>query len=332
MKKTTIVDIAKRMKISASTVSRALSDHSEVSQKTKEKVKKIAREMNYQPNIVAQSLKRGHSKIIGVLVPQVRHMFFAEIMAGISDVADEAGYNVLICQSNENYEKEVKNVETLIQQQIAGLLVSVSETTTNFDHFNLLKNNKIPLVFFDRVCEEVEASQVGVNDYESAFEAVEYLIQRGYKRIAHLAGFSQLPIARERMRGYRDALAKYHYSDDLVVENGLNEEDGAHSFLSLYNNVTEKPDAIFAVTDPVAIGAYQEIKKMGLKIPDDIALMGFSNNPIASLIEPPMSTVDQPAYEIGKEAVKLLLEHIAHKNKKIARKILPTKLIIREST
>ena len=334
MVKTTITDIAKKLKISTSTVSRALSDHPEVSQKTKEKVKKFAREMNYKPNIIAQSLQRGHSKIIGVLVPQLRHVFFAEIMAGISDVMDETGYNVLICQSNEKYENEVKNVDTLIQQRIAGLLVSISEETKNYDHFNQVVDSKIPLVLFDRTCTKINASSVTTDDYRGAFNIVDHLIKKGYKRIAHLAGFSNLQIAERRFLGYKGALEANDltFNENLVVENGLNEEDGAKSFLKLYNNLEEKPDAIFAVNDPVALGAFQEIKKMGLSIPNDIAIAGFSNNPITALIEPGITTIDQPAYEIGKVAAELLIDKIINKNDIITHKILPTKLIIRQST
>lgn len=334
MSKATIVDIAKKLGISPSTVSRAMRNHPDVSKKTKDKVKQFANEVNYQPNIIAQSLKSGHSNIIGVLVPQVRHYFFAEIMAGISDVIDQTNYNIIICQSKENYESEVRNVETLIQQRIAGLLISVSEETKNFDHFNLLKTNKIPLVFFDRACKEVEASRVIINDYQSAFDAVDYLAKAGYKKIAHLAGFSNLFIANERLRGYKDALQKNNLeiNDNRIIENGLNEEDGAKSFLELYNRSDEKPDAIFAVTDPVAIGAYQEIKKMGLKIPRDIAIMGFSNNPVSSLIEPALTTIDQHPYKIGAEAAKILLEEIQNTESTISDKIIETELIIRETT
>ncbi len=334
MSKPTIIDIAKNLNISNSTVSRALSNHPDVSQKTKDKVRTMAKDINYYPNIIAQSLKRGHSNIIGVLVPQVRHYFFAEIMAGISDILDDAGYNVIICQSNEKYEKEVKNVNTLIQQRVAGMLVSISEETTDFDHFRMLATNKIPLVFFDRTSHEVEASTVSIDDFKAAFDAVEHLIKKGYKKIAHLAGFTNLEIARDRTSGYKAALTKHNIeiNENLIIENGLNEEDGAKSFLELYHNSQEKPDAIFAVTDPVAIGAFQEIKKMGLKIPQDIALVGFSNNPISSLIEPALTTINQPAYEIGQEAAKILLNQINNKDSKPEHKYLPTELIIRQTT
>lgn len=334
MSKITITDIANKLNISTSTVSRALSNHPEVSEKTRAKVKKIAQEMNYRPNIIAQSLQRGQSKIVGVLVPQVRHVFFAEIMAGISDVMDVAGYNVIICQSNESFENEVKNVETLIQQRIAGLLVSISEATKTYEHFNQVIDNRIPLVFFDRICKQIPASSVATNDYQSAFDLVHFLIKKGYRRIAHLAGHRNLQMAENRFLGYKAALQVngIPFQEELVIENGLNEEDGAKSFLELYERLEEKPDAIFAVTDPVAFGAFQEIKKMGLRIPEDIALAGFSNNPIGAMIEPSLTTVSQSAYEIGKTAAELLLDNINNSSDEIVQKILPTEIIRRQST
>ncbi len=334
MGKTTITDIAKKLNISTSTVSRALSDHPEVSQKTKATVKKTARKMHYHPNTIAQSLQRGHSNIIGVLVPQVRHVFFAEIMAGISDVMEKAGYSVLICQSNEKYDNEVRNVETLLQQRIAGLLVSISEQTKDYDHFNQVIASNIPLVFFDRTCKKIKASSVTTDDYQPAYSIVSHLIEKGYRRIAHLAGVTNLQLARQRLSGYKKALQDngIQFDPDLVIENGLNEEDGRHSFLKLYNQLAIKPDAIFGVTDPVIFGAYQEIKKMGLKIPDDIALAGFSNNPTGALLDPPLTTVNQPAYDIGKVAAELLLDRIVKDKTEIINKILPTELIIRKTT
>ncbi|MBN2280685.1 MAG: LacI family DNA-binding transcriptional regulator [Candidatus Marinimicrobia bacterium] len=334
MSKITITDIANKLNLSTSTVSRALSDHPEVSVRTREIVRKTARELKYRPNIIAQSLQRGQSNIIGVLVPQVRHVFFAEIMAGISDVMEKARYNILICQSNENYENEVRNVETLIQQRIAGLMVSISERTKHFDHFLQVLDNKIPLVFFDRICSVIPASSVSTNDYQAAFDLVQFLVEKGYRRIAHLAGFSNLQIAQQRFLGYKAALEynKVPFDPELVVENGLNEEDGKVGFLTLYKRCKVKPDAIFAVTDPVAFGAFQEIKKTGLKIPDDIALAGFSNNPTGAMIEPSLTTVNQSAYDIGKVAAELLLDSIKNNKQTIIHKIIPTELIKRQST
>ena len=335
MKHTTIKDIAKKLNISASTVSRALSDHPDISDETKEKVQSLAREMDYHLNTIAKSLQQKQSLIIGVVVPQVKHYFFASIMAGITDVAYQAGYTVMICQSNEDYQREIININALISHRVAGLLISVSSSTKSCDHFKKLKQRGIPLVFFDRVCEGMDVSSVVVDDYEGAFHATEYLIEKGYRRIGMLAGPPFLSIAHSRFEGYRDALQK-HQSEmrpEWIVYGGLNEEDGADSLERLLLQADPRPDALFCVTDPVALGALLRLKEKKIRIPDEMAVMGFTDNPEASMIEPPLTTVRQPAYQIGKTAAELLLDQIRNlssRNRPV-QKILKTELIIRKS-
>jgi DNA-binding LacI/PurR family transcriptional regulator len=223
----------------------------------------------------------------------------------------------------------------LISQHIAGLLISVSKTTDKFDHFESLQRRKIPTVFFDRAWNNPKASVVVVDDYEGAFQAVEHLISRGYQKIAHLAGPENLSICKLRLKGYLNALKNHGMPvrDEYIVRGGMNEEDGRQEVERLLQlPLAERPDAIFAVNDPVAIGAFIKIKAEKLKIPDDIALVGFSDNPEASLIEPPLTTVRQPAYELGKEATKILIRHINDADLQPVNKILKTELIIREST
>ncbi len=335
MTQSTIKDIARELGISPSTVSRALSDHPDISINTKKKVREWAEKLSYQPNSMAQNLKKKSSNIIGVIVPQVKHFFFAAIMGGITDIAYDAGYTVMICQSNENMQREIINTNALISHRVAGLLISVSQYTTNYEHFIQVQQRGIPIVFFDRTCEEMKASRVVVNDYGGAFSAVQYLIKCGYKRIAHLAGPEHLAISKHRFDGYCDALKAGHITFDkrLVVFGGLNEEDGVTGYNSLLEQA-DAPEAIFCVTDPVAIGAFSRIREDGFKIPDDIALVGFSDNPTVSLIDPPLTTVRQPAYDIGKTAAALLLEQIHLKSKKFSSKTitLETELIIRKST
>jgi len=335
MSQTTIKDLAKKLNISPSTVSRALSDHPDINVKTKKKVRALAEKLNYHPNSMAQNLKRRSSNIIGVIVPQVKHYFFAAIMGGIADITHQAGYTVMICQSNESLEREIINTKALSSQRVAGLLISVSQTTNDVAHFELLQQRGIPLVFFDRTCDGINASKVVVNDYQGAFNAVEYLIKSGYRKIAHLAGPKHMAISKKRFSGYLDALKKYNvpYDEELVVFKGLNEEDGILGFSQLIEN-DRHPDAVFCVTDPVAVGAFMKIKERGLKIPEQVALVGFSDNPIASLIDPPMTTVRQPAYDIGKSAASLLIEQIEHRYDAVSPKniVLETELVIRKST
>jgi DNA-binding LacI/PurR family transcriptional regulator len=335
MKQITIVDIAQKLNLTPSTVSRALRGHPDVNEATRRRILALADELDYHPNVIAQSLKKRRTNLIGVIVPQFRHYFFSAVMAGVTDVTEKAGYTIMVCHSNEEMEREASNIRTLISQHVAGLLISVSKTTVRFDHFESLQRRKIPMVFFDRTWNNPKASKVIVDDYEGALQAVKHLISQGYKKIAHLAGPDNLSICELRLKGYLDALKDHGMPvrNDYIVRGGLNEEDGKQEIEQLLQlPLAERPDAIFAVTDPVAIGAFIKIKAQKLKIPGDIALVGFSDNPEASLIEPPLTTVRQPAYELGKEATKILMHHINDADMQPVNKILKTELIIREST
>jgi DNA-binding LacI/PurR family transcriptional regulator len=334
MKQITIVDIAQKLNLTPSTVSRALRGHPDVNEATRRRILALADELDYHPNVIAQSLKKRRTNLIGVIVPQFRHYFFSAVMAGVTDVTEKAGYTIMVCHSNEEMEREASNIRTLISQHVAGLLISVSKTTVRFDHFESLQRRKIPMVFFDRTWNNPKASRVIV-DYEGALQAVKHLISQGYKKIAHLAGPDNLSICELRLKGYLDALKDHGMPvrNDYIVRGGLNEEDGKQEIEQLLQlPLAERPDAIFAVTDPVAIGAFIKIKAQKLKIPGDIALVGFSDNPEASLIEPSLTTVRQPAYELGKEATKILMHHINDADVQPVNKILKTELIIREST
>ncbi len=333
MKHTTIVDIAKRLEISPSTVSRALNDHPDIKKETREQVKRVAKELRYSPNPIAQSLKSSRTTTIGVIVPEIEHDFFSSAISGIEEVAYQSGYTIIVCQSNESFEREVVNTNVLMHHRVAGVIVSISQNTKSGDHFQDLLRRRIPLVFFDRVCEDVVASKVVIDDYRSAFEAVTYLIGKGYKKIAHFAGPKELDICKKRLSGYVEALkqAQFPVLNDLVRYGGLHEQDGYNSldYLLKQNKV---PDAIFSVNDPVAIGAFQRIKEAGLRIPLDIALIGFSNNKITSLIDPQLTTVDQPSFEMGKKAAELLITAIEDEESEPTTVVLDAKLIIRGST
>ena len=336
MARSTIIDIAQKLNLSPSTISRALHDSPEISKTTKDKVIKTAEELNYFPNDLARSLIHKRTNTIGVIVPEITHNFFSTAISGIEGVAYNAGYVIMLCESNESYDREVINTKALISNQVAGLIVSISQNTNKYSHFEYLKRVGIPLVFFDRVCENINSSKVVVDDHAAAFKAVEYLIKKGYKHIAHLGGTEQLSISRDRFAGYLDALSTFGlpFDKELVYFGGFHEPDGVKGMKWLLD-LNKQPDAIFAVNDPVAIGAYEEIKNRALRIPQDIAVIGFSNNPISALINPPLTTIEQPAYELGKRAASVLLEQIEAKTNKIlynpVREILETKLIIRAS-
>jgi DNA-binding LacI/PurR family transcriptional regulator len=333
MRHSTIIDIAKEMGISPSTVSRALSDHPDIKKETKIEVKRVAKKLQYSPNPIAKSLKNSRTTTIGVIVPEIKHDFFASAISGIEEVAYQAGYTIVLSQSNENYEREVVNTNMLMHHRVAGVIVSISQNTKNGDHFRDLLSRNIPLVFFDRVCDDVEACKVVIDDCKSSFDAVTYLIGKGYKRIAHFAGPRELGICKKRWNGYVEALkqAQLPLLDGFVRYGGLHERDGYNSMDALLKeNIT--PDAIFAVNDPVAIGAFQRIKEAGLKIPDDIAIMGFSNNSITSLVDPPLTTVDQPSFEMGRKSAEILIQMIESNVIEPKTLVLDTKLIIRRST
>jgi DNA-binding LacI/PurR family transcriptional regulator len=333
MRHTTITDIAKRLGISESTVSRALSDHPDIKQETKVLVRKVAKELHYIPNPIARSLKNSRTTTIGVIVPEIKHDFFSSAISGIEEVAYHAGYTIIVCQSNESHEREVINTQALVRHRVAGLIVSISQTTVNSEHFQDVLRRKIPLVFFDRVCEDVVASKVVIDDHKSALNAVTYLLRKGYKKIFHFAGPEELIISKKRTQGYIDALQEYHIPvlEGSIRHGGLHEQDGYHSMDIL---IEEKniPDAIFAVNDPVAIGALQRIREAGMKVPQDIALVGFSNNSITTLVDPPLTTVDQPSFEMGKRSAELLLHMIEEKENTPQTIVLETMLIERRST
>ena len=335
MSRATLSDIARELGTSTSTVSRALRNHPDISESTKEKVREVAERLEYFPDTLAQGFKKQRTTTIGIIVPEIQHHFFSSAISGIEELAYNAGFTIMVCQSNEDYEREKLNLRALVSNRVAGILVSLSQTTKDVSHFEILKKRKIPVVFFDRSHKDITESQVIVDDYQGAYELVKYLAHRGYKRIAHIAGPENIMIGMERERGYRDALTDHNLVVDktLVVRGGYRRRDGSIGVQKLLD-LASVPDAIFAVNDPVALGAFVVLKERGIRIPEDIALAGFSNNPLSSLLEPPLTTVDQFSYNIGKRAAQLLLEQIdkGPENVPPVIQVEKTKLIIRKST
>jgi LacI family transcriptional regulator len=333
MKQITIKDIASKLGLATSTVSRALNDHPDINNDTKNIVNQLANSLGYKPNIVARSLKSRTSNQIGVIVPEIRHDFFANAISGIEEVAYQEGYTVIVSQSNENIDREKINLNSMFLNRVAGIIVSMSQATKTVEHFNQLLTKGVKMVFFDRVPDELDVYKVKIDDEQSAYEAVNYLISKKYKRIVHLAGLQNLSICRKRKSGYERALSENGFSSSITsIEGGMHENDG-------YNSVNELlkrnliPDAIFAVNDPVAIGAFRRLKEENIKIPKQVAIIGFSNNPITEIIDPPLTTVEQPAKEMGKEAAKILIHQIKGLEVGWDSKdvILKTKLIVRKS-
>ena len=334
MRHITITDLAKRLKLSPSTVSRALRNHPDISTKTKARVRALAAQANYQPNLIAQSLQTRRSNNIGVIVPEIRNTFFATVISGIEEVAYEAGFTIMVCQSNDTYAREVVNTRALVANRVAGMIVSTSQETVDYNHLQTIIAQRIPLVLFDRIIEELRVSKVVVDDYNGAYNAVSYLIKQGRKRIAHIGGIESLYVSRKRRQGYEAALRdnQIEYNPDYLIIGGYHEEDGMAAAQKL-RTLSPLPDAVFAINDPVALGAFLAFRDAGVEIPDEIALIGFSNNPNTTLVRPQLTTVNQPAFEIGHTAGSLLLKKLDQADLDSAAETvtLETELIIRES-
>jgi DNA-binding LacI/PurR family transcriptional regulator len=329
----TIKDIAKALNISASTVSRALKDHPDISRETKEAVNNLAAKLRYKPNAVALSLKNSKTNTIGVIIPEVVHYFFSSVISGIEDVAYEAGYNVMVCQSNEKYAREVINVQALESNRVEGALVSVSKETHDFSHLLNLEENGVPIVFFDRAPEELDVDRVIIDDRRAAYNATTHLIETGCKRIAHLSTHQTLGIGYERLAGYRKALEDHGipYREDLVVVADSFElaGDATRNLMHL----PSPPDAIFAVNDMTAVGAMKTLQRMSIAVPQKVAIIGFSAGFFSDITTPTLSSVDQHGYEMGVEAAKLLLQRIEKPVEgKHKTQFIDTHLVLREST
>ena len=335
----TIKDIARELGISPSTVSRALKDHPDISVDTKKAVNELADKLNYQPNIVALNLRQKKTNTLGVIIPELIHFFFSTVISGIEDVANQAGYNVILAQSNESIEREKKVIKALFNSRVDGMLLSISRETNNYDHIESILSKGVPIVFYDRMYTNPNTSKVIVDDYVGAKEVVNHLIEQGCKRIALLEGTPGLMISVDRKRGYIDALAenKIAFDENLVIpcpeatlEDG---KEAAEKLLAL----KVQPDGIFATSDPMAMGAITVLREKGIKIPADIAVAGFSNWFYGQLMEPSLTTVDQPGFEMGQEAARLLIRQIEMKDKDLfdiqpETKTLKTRLIIRNSS
>lgn len=330
----TIKDLARELKISASTVSRALKNHPDISEETKRAVQELAEKLNYQPNAVALSLKQKRSYTIGVIIPEIVHYFFSSVISGIEDVAYDAGYNVIICQSNERYEREVANAKTLLKSRVDGILVSISKETSNYEHLYRLQEHGVPMVFYDRVVPDFEADQVIIDDFDASYRATQHLIDSGRTRIVHLGGPMALLIGKERRDGYLKALQDAGLlTDERLIIEADTFEKARLAIMKLINQKVEF-DGVFATNDLTAIGAMQTIQKMGLKIPQQVAVVGFSDGRFSGITDPTLTSVDQHGYEMGTSATRMLLDRIAEEGeiKPFRKKVLSANLIVRGSS
>ncbi|MFC5623130.1 LacI family DNA-binding transcriptional regulator [Algoriphagus winogradskyi] len=334
----TIKDIAKALNLSASTISRALKDYPGISDETKRKVKEVAEEMNYRPNAIALSLRKSRSFTIGVIIPEVVHFFFSSVVSGIEEVAHSRGYNVILVQSNEKLDREISSIETMLSNQIDGVLVSFSKETKTFNHFTKVLDQGFPIVFFDRAPEIPGAINVTVDDYQGAFDATTHLISQGYKNIIHLGGPKLLKISTERERGYKDALTHngLDFKSEYVIPCPIGTvEESQQIVAELFSNMTVRPDAFFACNDVGAVGAMMACREIGLKIPVDVGVVGFSDWQFCSMLEPKLSSVAQPGALMGAKATEILIDIIEKKIDPESMEnslILKTKLMARDSS
>lgn len=340
-KKSTILDIAKELNVTASTVSRALRNHPRISKSTKKAVWEMAEKLNYQPNNIAAALRKGKSNIIGVMVPTSDRHFFASVIRGIEEVIREEGYNLIICQSDDQLSKEQLNIEALLKIQVDGIIASVAKETTDFMHYKKIKSQGVPLVLYDRVSESLEVNAVVTDDYLGAYKAVTHLIEQGCKRIIHFAGQQHINIYQDRLKGYMDALKEHGLPvrDELVIEADLildTEQvlESGRKMTEKLLKMSEPPDAIFSSSDFAAMGAIQVLKEHKIRIPEDVAIVGYSNDFSASVIEPNLTSVDQHTKRMGNFAAQLFLEQINTSQEEFTprKTLLNPKLIVRQSS
>ncbi len=329
----TIKDLARQLGTTPSTVSRALRDKEGVGEKMRRRVKELAKQQNYQPNAVAAGLRKGSSHTIGVIVPRVNRDFFSGVIAGIEEVAYESHYSVIICQTHDRLDKERQYVETLISARVDGMLVSLGLETNNYSHFEKVLSVGIPLIFFDRVPDEMNVNRILVDDYQGSLRVVQQMIEAGYRNIAHFAGPEYLNVYRDRKQGYLAALEKNNIPvrEELIIHNNLTIEAGREA-MQYFLEKGIVPDAVFSASDYSALGALLFMQEKGYRIPQDFGVAGFSNEKFTSYIKPSLTTVDQHSKEMGKYCMNLFLQETGKEESSAGRIMLNPEVLIREST
>ena len=309
----TMKDIAAHFGISVATVSRALKDSPRISVERRAAIQQYAREHNFTPNMIAESLRHSRiqpMKVIGVIIPEFAHYYFSSILSGIEEEASAHGYRIMVAQSNEQYEREVKICKSFYENKVCGIIVSQAKDTHRYDHFQQLIDTGIPLVFYDRICTGVNASRVVVDDYMGAFNAVSHLIETGCNRIAYYSSAMTLEISKNRYNGYKDALLKHGIQPDPDLVRLCDNRTDAESITPEMLNSSAPPNGFFAVNDDTAIGILYTAKRMGFRVPEDISICGFTNGQRAVACDPMLTTVEQRGTKVGEEAAEILIGHV----------------------
>ena len=330
----TIYDIAEALNLSPATVSRGLKEHPSIRKDTRKKILEKAKEMGYRQNFFASNLRRNRTNTIGVIVPRLNSYFMSTVIAGMEKIANQAGYNLIISQSMESLPKEIVNVKTLYNSRVDGLLVSLAYATDDISHFEDLLDKGVPLIFFDRVFEHPQCTSIVIDNYKAGYEVTSHLIGQGCKRIAHITASLKRNVYADRLRGYKQALAEHGipYDEKLVFINNLSEQAGV-DVCKILLQMDPMPDAIFATNDACAVSCIRELKQAGIKVPHDIAVAGFNNDPLSKVIEPNLTTINYPGQEMGEIAASTLIRRLDHQHGASLNSIvLRHELLIRESS
>lgn len=331
----TIYDIAKELDLSPTTVSRALNDHPAVNSKTKERVFETANQMGYRSNMFASNLRSKRTHAIGVIVPRLNSTFMSSVIAGMEKVANDSGYNLIISQSLETVEKEVANANTMFNSRVDGLLVSLAYNTENIHHFEPFLKKDIPMLFYDRVFEHKKVTGVVIDNIQAGYKATQHLIEQGCKDIVHITGNLRRNVYADRLKGYKYALMDNNitFRKSNVIINNLSEEEGVQAAQQVLK-MKSLPDGIFVANDSCAVSCMKALKQEGVAIPNDIAVVGFNNDPICRVIEPSLTTIDYPGYEMGEVAVRNLIHRMEGLYDTIITNTitLRSELVVRESS
>lgn len=310
-KEITIYDLAKKLNISIATVSRALKNDPVVSKKTKKKIADLAVEMGYRSNHFARNLRNQKTNTIGVIVPRLNSYFMSTVIAGIESVANREGYNLIISQSSESFDKELGSAKTMFNNRVDGLLVSLAYDTEDLHHFEPFFKRKIPLIFFDRVIDHENCTRILIDNRRAAYEATSHLIKQGCKKIVHITATPKRNVYVDRLQGYKNALIDngIPFKDEYVIIGNLSQESGTIAANEILQ-MNPLPDAVFVANDNCAVGCMLALKQAGIKIPEDIAFVGFNNDPVSKVIEPNLTTINYPGYEMGEVAARNLINNL----------------------
>lgn len=310
-KEITIYDLAKELQISVATVSRALNDDNAVSKKTKKKIFELAEEWGYRTNNFARNLKNQRTNTIGVIVPRLNSYFMSTVIAGIESMANNEGYNLIITQSSESFEKEISSAKTMFNNRVDGLLVSLSYDNENLDHYAQFSKKNIPVILFDRGNESHDFTNIFIDNQKAGYEATKHLLEQGCKRIVHITAKSNLKVYADRLTGYKKALAEHNIpvKKEYIIACNLSQEAGSEAALAMLK-LKAKPDGVFVANDNCAVGCMLTLKENGISIPNDIAVVGFNNDPVSKVIEPNLTTIDYPGYKMGEVAAYHLINHL----------------------